>query len=202
MKHFAALAVGSALMAPLAAFAGGVSQPVPEPVVAAPVVTVAPSTNWTGFYGGASLGYGDINTNTNIANGSGVIGGILGGYRYDFGNWVAGAEADYDWSNADLGDTGNSSLDSIYRFKLQAGVPVANGRALVYGTAGIARADTTINGEGVSSNGWVAGIGTDYALTDKWILGGEVLWNQFNDFGNAGVDGDVMTIKARLAYRF
>ena len=95
MKHIAALAVGSALMAPLAAFAGGVSQPVPEPVVAAPVVTVAPTTNWTGFYGGASLGYGDINTNTNIANGSGVIGGILGGYRYDFGNWVAGAEADW-----------------------------------------------------------------------------------------------------------
>lgn len=202
MKTIAALALATGFAAPAAVQAGGLVQPVAEPMVATPVIEVAPAWSWTGFYGGASLGYGDVNSDGDVADGSGVIGGVLGGYRYDFGNFVGGIEADYDWADIGLGDNDASSLDAIYRLKLQAGVPVGDGRTFVYGTAGIARANTSILGEDVNSNGWVAGVGADYAITDQWILGGEVLWNQFDDFGNSGIDGDVMTVKARLAYRF
>jgi outer membrane immunogenic protein len=203
MRKLAALALGVALSAPLAALAGGTTAPASEPPVAPPVVAVpvAVTPDWTGWYGGAALGYGSVGSNGTFDGGSGAIGGLLGGYRYDFGNWVGGVEADYDWSNIDMGNaTSNASLDSAYRLKLQAGADL--GRTFLYGTVGIARANTTVDGSSLSGNGWVAGIGADYAVSENWLVGGEALYNKFNDFGGSGHNGDLTTIKARVAYRF
>lgn len=203
MTKFAAAALGAAMLAPLGAFAGGTAAPIVEPSVApAPVVTpVAITPDWTGWYGGAALGYGDVNSSGSLGNGSGALGGFFGGYRHDFGNWIGGVEADYDWANVNIGDASTgASLDSAYRLKLQAGADL--GRTFLYGTAGIVRGDTTLGGSSVSSNGWVAGIGADYALSDKWLVGGEALYNKFDDFGGSGQNADLATIKARVAYRF
>ena len=201
MNKLAALALGATVLAPFAATAGGVNAPVAEPVVAAPVavVPVVVTPDWTGWYGGASLGYGSVGGDAAI-DGSGAIGGLLGGYRHDFGTWVGGVEADYDWANISADNLPGGSLDSVYRLKLQAGADL--GKTFVYGTAGIARGTVSLNGDDLSSNGWVAGVGADYAINEKWLVGGEVLYNQFDNFANSNIDGDLTTIKARVAYRF
>jgi outer membrane immunogenic protein len=198
MNKLAALALSATVLAPFAASAGGMAQPIPEPTVAPVVIPVVATPDWTGWYGGASLGYGSVSADG--LDGSDAIGGLLGGYRHDFGNWVGGVEADYDWSNISVGDNTGVSLDSVYRLKLQAGADL--GKTFLYGTAGMARATVGVNGTDFSSNGWVAGVGADYAINEKWLVGGEVLYNKFDNFANSDINGDMTTVKARVAYRF
>lgn len=184
----------------LPAFAGGLSAPVEEPVVyaeAAPVV--APSADWAGGYVGAQIGYGDVNSGGAGLDGNGAIGGVHAGYLMDFGQFVTGAELSYDASNIDLG-VGGDSLDSVARLKLIAGADL--GRTMVYGSAGVARASATVAGAGLSDNGYFVGVGADYALTDQWTVGGEVLAHQFNDFAGTGVKIKATTVQAKVAYRF
>ncbi len=200
MKQLAVLAIGASMALPQFAQAGGMTpvdvEPAPMPVA----VAVVPTTpDWTGFYGGAALGYGDINASGAALDGNGALGGILGGYRRDFGNWVAGVEMDYDFSNIDLGTRGDS-LDSVARLKFQAGAKM--NRALLYATAGAAYADASVGTASLNDIGYFGGVGVDYAISDKWVAGAEVLYHQFNDFDNSGVDLDATTVKARVAYRF
>ena len=200
MKYLAAFAIGTSVLAPLGAQAGGMAQPVIEPAVMAPVaVATRPDGNWTGFYGGLSLGYGDVGSTGNVLNGSGEIGGILAGYRYDFGSWVGGVEADYDAANIDLAG-GTGSLNNVGRLKFQVGADL--GKTLVYATAGWAHGDATVGAASLSDSGYFGGIGIDYAVAANWIVGGEVLVHQFDDFDNSGISVDATTVKARVAYRF
>jgi len=185
---------------PLAALAGGPVTTAPEPYVQAPAPIVArPDGDWGGFYAGAQLGWGNVYSDGAGLGGNGAIGGVFGGYRYDFGRAVVGAEIDYSAANIDLA-AGDNSLDSVARLKLQAGYDL--GRALVYVTAGGARAETTLGGDSVSDSGWFAGLGMDYNLSDTWSVGGEVLTHRFDDFDNSGIDVKATTVQARVAYRF
>ncbi len=190
----------SALATPV--FAGGPTEPVPEPVIAPAPVAAPVSTGgeWGGAYVGAQLGYGDVGSNGAGLDGDGVLGGIFGGYRYDFGKAVVGGELDYDTTGIDLGATAGNELDSVARLKLMAGADL--GRTLVYGTAGYAYAEASVGGASLSDSGWFAGLGADYALTDQWRVGGEVLTHQFNNFDGSGVDLDVTTVKARVSFAF
>lgn len=200
MKRIRAFTTASAVgtLAALPALAGGPVAVAEEPVVVAPVapVAVAPNGEWTGFYGGAQLGYGDVGDATG-AGGDGMTGGLLGGYRMDFGQFVAGAEVNYDWADIELG-AGNS-LDTIARLKLIGGYDMGN--ALLYGTVAAVRADATIGGADVSDNGWGAGLGVDYALTDRMTLGAELMEHRFGSFGG-GADLDATTLNARVGFRF
>jgi outer membrane immunogenic protein len=182
------------------AFAGGINDPVPEPeVIAAPVAVAPPSMDWNGFYAGAALGYADVDSNGGGLDGYGPLGGVLAGYRYDFGRTVAGVELDYDVADIDL-NAGADSLDDVARLKLMAGYEF--GRALVYGTVGAAQANATVGGVGLSDTGYFGGLGVDYAVTDRIGVGGELLQHQFNDFDGSGVDLDATTIKARVFLQF
>ncbi|PZQ99462.1 MAG: hypothetical protein DI533_01960 [Cereibacter sphaeroides] len=196
MKNLAYVILGSSLLAPMAAMAGGPVTPVEEPVVAAPVIVQArPDGNWTGGYGGLTLGYADIGSSGDFENGSGMIGGILGGYRYDFGQAVVGGEID--WQKADIDLANNTgSLDSLGHVKLQLGYDL--GRTLVYGTAGWAYADASSG----SDWGYFGGVGADYAVNDRWVVGGEVLQHRFDDFNGSGQGFDTTTVSARVSYRF
>ncbi|WP_431299632.1 outer membrane protein [Tabrizicola sp. BL-A-41-H6] len=198
MKTIAAIFATATLAMP--AFAGGMSTPVTEPeVVAAAPVYAAPSADWSGFYAGAQLGYGDVSSSPDGLGGNGELGGLHAGYRWDFGQFVAGAEVDWDKTNIDLGgDAG--SLDDVARLKLIGGADL--GRALVYGSVGMAKANATVGGEDLSDTGYTLGAGVDYAITDSWTVGGELMGHQFNDFDGSGVDIDATTIKAKVALRF
>lgn len=200
MKRISAVAAASVagtFMA-LPALAGGPVVVAEEPVVAAPAapVAVAPNGDWTGFYGGAQLGYGDVSDAAG-GGGDGMTGGLLGGYRMDFGQFVAGAELNYDWTDIELG--GGDSLDNIARLKLIGGYDMGN--ALLYGTVAAVRADATIGGVGLNDNGWGAGVGMDYALTDRMTVGAELMEHRFDAFGG-GSDLDATTVNARVGFRF
>jgi opacity protein-like surface antigen len=136
LKHTTALAAVASLFA-APALAGNITPATPEPVIAAPApVPVAPLTpNWTGFYAGGQLGYAWVDTDINNVDGDDIIGGIVGGYDYDLGNWVVGAGLDYDF--ADIGLSGvNASVEEVFRAKLRGGYKI--GRGLLYGTGGYA----------------------------------------------------------------
>lgn len=197
MKTIAAFFTTVALTAP--AFAGGpvavAEEPMIEPVAEA---YVAPGLDWTGGYVGAQLGYGDVDSSTGTLEGYGWLGGVHAGYRWDLGNWVAGTELTYDKTDIDLGTTG--SLDDVMALKVTAGREIGN--SLVYGALGVAQADATVGGVDLSDSGLVYGIGFDYAVNERWTVGGEVLEHNFDDFDGSTVDLDATTLKAKVALRF
>lgn len=196
----AVLTTTSILAAGQAALAGGMTEPAAEPVVAPVAVAVAtPSGDWTGGYVGAQLGYGDLGAAGTAFDGDGAIGGVHAGYRFDYGQIVAGAEVSYDAANIDLGTPGDT-LDDMAKLKLTAGYDLGN--TLVYVAGGAARASATIGGANVSDNGYFLGIGADYALTDQWTVGGELSNSHFSNFGGTGTDIDAATLQARVSYRF
>jgi outer membrane immunogenic protein len=199
MKIYTIFAAATLLGAP--AFAGGLADPVPEPVIA-PVQETVVSTDgdWGGAYVGAQLGYGDVDSNGAGLDGDGAIGGVHAGYRFDYGQFVAGVELDYDVANIDLGTGAGDTLDSVARLKLMAGADL--GRTLVYGTAGAAYAEATVGGATLNDNGYFVGLGADYALSDQWSVGGEYLFHKFDNFDGSGVDLDAQTLKAKVSFSF
>ena len=200
MQKLAIAAFSALALTPAAALAGGMATPVAEPVVMAPVVVeTRPNGDWTGAYGGLALGYGDLGSSGDVLNGDGILGGVFGGYRYDFGRAVVGAELDYDFADVDLG-ANLGSLDEVGRVKLMAGADF--GRTLVYGTAGYAHAKASVGGSDLSGDGAFGGFGVDYAFNSRMTVGGEVLFHSFDDFDNTGVDLDATTATVRVGFQF
>jgi outer membrane immunogenic protein len=199
MMKFTVLTAATLLSAP--AFAGGLGDVAPEPQVAAYDAPVQANTggDWSGAYVGAQVGYGDLKSNGAGLDGDGAIGGVHAGYRYDFGQFVAGAELDYDTANVDLG-AGVGELDNVARLKLKGGYDL--GRTLVYGTIGAAYAEASVGGTTLKDNGYFGGIGVDYAISDQFSVGGEYLAHKFNDFDGSGADLDVNTLTARVSFKF
>ncbi|MBZ5520750.1 MAG: outer membrane beta-barrel protein [Acidobacteriia bacterium] len=158
---------------------------VPTAAAKAPAAVAAPpamasSFNWTGFYVGGHFGYGRGNGNMTVeplptaatfvnlgptqlhTDPSGKIGGIQGGYNWQHGDVVLGAEADYSFAdmngakvispiiqnnNTPFPGPGNNitalqDTDWIGTVRARVGlVPVA--RLLVYGTGGLAYGHVT-----------------------------------------------------------
>ncbi|MXU65942.1 outer membrane protein [Oceanomicrobium pacificus] len=199
MKKAVALVLASSVSAG-AAYAGNMNfeEPV-EPVVVAPVAVVDTGYDWSGFYGGAQLGYGRGDVD-GVGDTEGYLGGVHAGYNYDFGNWVIGGELDVDWADLEVDNT-DATIDGIARLKLKGGYDF--GRTLVYGTVGAAAANLSSDTLGDDrGNGYVAGLGVDYAVTDNWIVGAEYLYHDFKDYGDLGTDVNVNTLKAKVSYKF
>ncbi|MGM0743137.1 MAG: outer membrane protein [Pseudomonadota bacterium] len=181
------------------AFAGSASDPAPDPVVSAPAPAPAPapaSPDWTGGYIGGQLGYGNVDTNVPGVDGDGAIGGLVMGYDYDFGQWVAGAGLDYDWADIGLG-AGNPTLENVLRVKLRGGYKIGNG--LLYGTGGWAQADTDTLGD---DDGYFIGAGYEHMINENFTVGGEVLYHEFDNFNSTTTDIEATTAQVRGTFRF
>lgn len=152
-------------------------------------------SDWTGFYGGAQLGYANVDTNISGSNGD-VIGGLIAGYDYDLGTWVVGGGFDYDFADVSIAN-GAVDVESVWRAKLRAGVKVGDG--LAYGTGGYAQADTDILG---SDDGYFIGLGYEHMVTENFSVGGELLYHEFDNFSGSGVNVDATTMQVRGAFRF
>lgn len=214
-----ALLSASALCAGLcrgasAADLGVRAAPPPAPVFIAPT--------WTGFYIGGNVGAGWAKDDTNVSGVtppfallgiavpaipfsiplasqtmSGFIGGLQGGYNYQFGTFVLGVEADGDWG--DVNGTAPclvllSCTAKIKSFGDVGGrVGVVVDKALIYLKGGWAWAETshttavaigalnasqTING---SRNGEFIGTGIEYAFLPSWSAKVEY---DYYDFGS------------------
>lgn len=217
------LASAAALMLAAPALAADLPsrQAAPAPFVAPPMFT------WTGFYAGVNAGWAqnqtDI-TNRGFSNTGGAgaypsfstgnrnsfVGGFQAGYNQQFGNFVAGVEADINWlgnrrGSGVAGVTGlganvtaasaSSRLDWLGTVRARAGV--AFDRVLIYGTAGLAFGApdnrltisnaTIVTHTGVKDEtkvGWTIGGGLEYAILDNVTLRGEYL---YYDLGRSNV---------------
>ncbi|MFN5995505.1 MAG: outer membrane protein [Paracoccaceae bacterium] len=199
MKTIAAMIATAALTAP--AFAGGPTVVAEEPMIV-PVTEayVAPGLDWSGAYVGAQIGYGDVDSNGAALDGNDWFGGVHAGYRWDLGTWVAGTELSYDATNIGLGAVAGNELSDVLALKLQAGREIGN--SLVYGSLGAAQANATVGGVDLSDTGMVYGVGFDYAVNERWTVGGEVTQHDFNDFDGTTTDFDATTLKAKVGLRF
>lgn len=196
-----ALSTLIALGAPMTAMAGGMAAPVTEPAVVAPAPMMAPvaSTDWSGFYTGVQLGFGHSYTAGIQQDGKIHAAGVDVGYRTDMGGLVVGGELSYNKDDINVGATDNT-VNNTTALKLIVGKSM--GRTLVYGTAGVARADAQIAGVGATDTGYTLGLGADYALNDKWTVGGELSANRYFDFNNSGVTLKDTTVAVKVGYRF
>lgn len=216
MKIILPAAMATVLALP--AFAAGPG-PVIETAPATPVYTqpVTYGSDWTGGYVGGQIGYADLGGDevegTSLDGSSGLL-GLHAGYMYDFGSYVLGAEIDWDTADFDiplsdsLDSEGVGDIDSIARLKFRAGADL--GRTMPYAVAGLAY----VNADGPSDlvdfdeSGWVAGIGVAHQLTDRWIVGGELLHHRFDDFatevdnGGTSYDLEATTVSLRASFRF
>lgn len=176
--------------------AGSLDEPVmtEQPMVqAAPIVVTG---DWTGGYVGGQLGYANVDVDG--TDGDGPFGGLHAGYQSDMGTWVVGGEVDYDFADIEL--DGGGTIDNIARLKLRGGYDMGN--TLFYATAGAAYAEADVGGSNFSDWGWLAGIGLDVKLSQAVSVGGELLYHQFDDFDDTGLDVDATTIAARVSYHF
>jgi outer membrane immunogenic protein len=161
--------------------------------------------DWSGFYIGHQFGWGwadqHVEDNAGLDGEVGLDGGFFGpiaGVQVQWNNFVLGGEVEVNWSDIDGQDTlpgaPGRTFGNIEIFG-SAGVKVgyAWDRFLLFGTAGLAGAETGSeerNGPAVSEDhdasfGWMAGVGIDYALTERVILG--LLYRHY-DFGDPEYD--------------
>lgn len=199
------LSVAMMLIAP-PVLAGGLAQPA-QSVVLAPA---EPAQTWTGFYAGLQVE--DITRGASSVGSSAFDGTLWGGfigYRYDFGDWVLGVEFDYLVGEGQTFVTSPPPglvWDDYNRFGIEIGYDL--GHVLVYGTAGRTGYDITqeIPGGTVTAggDGIFMGFGIDYLLTDRFIIGAEILHDDVNVTGPFNIDVDLETtvIGISAAYRF
>lgn len=195
------------------------SRKAPPPVYAQP----APVMSWTGFYVGANIGYGwmdSFNKGAALAPGAanphgGIVGGAQVGYNYQFSPWfVAGVESDFQGTGIG-GGLVSRRTPWLGTLRLRAGFTPLNPALMFYGTGGFAYGRLNIgplpNGLsfGQVATGWTAGGGVEYALSHNWSIKAEYL---YSDIGAAYPTGLLGTsrqervhdhmIRAGLNYHF
>ena len=225
LKNYRLLAAAAAIAAvPAAALAADLPPPYsPPPAAEAMPFTPASAYDWSGFYGGVHGGYawGEFETDgldfgSVDADGDGFFGGVQAGYNAQFGNIVAGLEADWSWSGIDGDDNdnlGDISADLNWFGTARGRVGYAWDRVLFYGTGGLAFGETevaSINGsEKNTALGWTAGGGIETAVTDNITIKGEYLYvdlgeedftTPLGDEGEASYDAH--TFRVGLNYKF
>lgn len=198
----------------LAAHAGGL---VTDMGVAPVVVTTASggmaADDWTGAYGGLSFGGSDITATVKPAGdlelpGDGESVGFFAGYNHQVGNVVLGAEFDFDSTDYVVGRDILGSADAVRvnataRLKGRIGTPIGNG--LVYGVAGVVGASTNsvvgaLDNFAVKDGvGYLVGAGYDHRVSTNLLVGGEVLYHEFDD---DVLNVEVTTFRLRVGYRF
>jgi outer membrane immunogenic protein len=135
--------------------------------------------DWNGAYVGLNIGYQWGRVSNFGFNPSGFNGGLQGGYNWQTGQYVLGAETDLQLSSAD-------DMFAAYKFsnpwfgttRLRAGIAMNN--ILLYATAGVAYGSGKIDFTAVTETrmhvGWTAGAGIEVGFTPNWSAKAEFLY--------------------------
>ncbi len=115
-----------------------------------------------------------------------VIGGQIG-YNWQWNYWLLGLEGDASFvDNSD--DNFFVGAEQNFLASIRGRLGFAVDRFLVYGTGGAAWAgfdvdfvDPVFNDDEITTFGWVAGGGIEYAFTDNVTFGVEFLHYEFDD---------------------
>lgn len=163
---------------------------------AATALTAAPAlaNDWTGFYAGIQAGNLDVETSIG-ADGDDTSYGVHAGYRWDFGDFVAGGEIEYDTADVTLG-AGAATVDDVLRLKGTLGYDV--GQALLYVAAGWAEVGTSLGDD----DGGFYGVGVAWQVAPQAVLGLEVLEHEFSNINGTGIDADATSVGLRASFRF
>ncbi|MBP1850724.1 outer membrane protein [Rhizobium halophytocola] len=143
---------------------------IPQPPVATENYT-APPQGWTGAYLGGGVTYDWGRMDAGDRDIDGVGGTIYGGYNWQAGQIVYGAEADvsYDGADGDAGPglTGKNGVNGSIRGR----VGYDMSPFLLYGTAGLAVGNHELSGGGDSDSktalGYTVGAGVEAQVTDN-----------------------------------
>ena len=167
-----------------------------------------PAYNWIGPYIGVNLGYQWGSATNSGANPSGILGGAQGGYNWQIGEFVFGAEADLQFSGAD-------DMFAAWKFSnpwfgtLRGRAGYAMNNVMLYATFGLAYGGGSIQIAGLKvSNthvGWAAGAGMEVGLTPNWSAKAEYLFVDLSDqryvlFANTGFESSILRLGVN--YRF
>lgn len=196
----------------------------------APMAPAYVPFNWTGFYVGAQVGGGWGTHDRSVLppgfqnsyNSSGVLGGLYGGYNWQFQSVVVGLETDINWTGIQGDDGGaGGSLDQTkvkWLGSVRGRLGYAWDRILVFATGGWAYAglehfNNSGAGETLTKNqsGWTVGGGLEYALNPKWLVRAEYRYYDLGTYQNSAPTNGVLpyevknklsTVTAGIAYKF
>ena len=233
LRSKALVAATLSLATTATAFAGGYTTPVVEPVVA-PIVDAAPA-DWQGGYAGLTLGYAfggddtvgisDTASDRFLGNAgklelSGANAGLRVGYRWQKDRWVFGPELGYDAGSIKDDATGtvagvdydtSSEIKNVLALRMKTGYAVQPD-LLVYGIAGIARADIEYKQNGADDSykktGYIVGLGAEKMINDKWSITGEYEYANFGKeervFGAVSTEAtpDYHNVRLGLNFKF
>lgn len=161
--------------------------PVPTPAIIA--------GNWTGVYAGINGGYGNgsfkdpyVTPVVGSFSSTGALGGLQIGYNRQFGSYVIGVEADYDFANLNSSKSAAAATvingnalsaaatikirqDSLGTARVRMGYAVDS--ALLYVTGGYAYAKAKVDVSGTATlNGVIwSGAGGNSQNHSGWVLG-------------------------------
>jgi outer membrane immunogenic protein len=156
---------------------------------------ITQSSDWTGFYVGASAGGGWMSAlhggdSDDRADMQGGVIGLEAGYNVQMDSLVLGIEGDIALGNILDGTDDHDHFepeDGITALgTLRGRIGYAAGDLLLYGTAGLAVANLDTYDVSQTITGWVAGVGAEYKVTDAISLKAEYL---YHDFGSEYVEG-------------
>ena len=177
------------------AVAGGPVEAVVEPVpmAAAPVADF----DWTGLYGGLSLGQGSASDDGGLTETDTDLTGVQVGYLRDLGTFVVGGELAY--AKGDFADFPTQEWDST-RLKLLGGYDA--GRFLPYVFAGLSEYD--VDNGAVSDTVTIYGLGARLAAgaSGRLVFGLEYLVENKDDFDGTGADLESNDLSLRVDFRF
>lgn len=167
------------------------------------------SYSWMGPYVGATAGYEWGSVSNNPTQPSGLAGGLEGGYNWQRGLFVFGAEADINLSSAD-GTVAPLEFSNPWFATVRGRGGVTIGNVLVYGTAGLSYGDLRVNSAGLSEShanvGWTAGAGVEVGFTQRWSAKAEWLYLDLagSNFSVSGVNNGLSANLLRFGvnYRF
>ncbi len=205
MLRLTVSAVALAIASP--AFATGFVTP-PAPPAIVPV-----EQDWTGAYIGVQIEgfdrFDSFQFDNAVDGYEGTFSGLFAGYRFDLGDIVIGAEVDYVTGSLDRTFVapgviiiGPGDIDvEITRIGGEIGYDL--GDILIYGTAGTAQLQLTNFAASFEGSGMFYGFGVDYRVSDRVMVGAEVLQNTFDDFEVApGLEYEVTTFGLNVAFTF
>jgi outer membrane immunogenic protein len=172
-----------------------------------PVVYIA--QNWTGAYIGGNIGYQFGKSSVFNVDPSGLMGGVQAGYNWQFGQFVVGAETDFQFSGAE-------ETFAAYKFSnpwfgtARARFGYALNNILFYGTGGLAYGRGQLEYFGITeqhtTSGWTIGAGLEVALTPHVSVRAEYLFVDLSATNyalthlNSGIESSI--VRFGLNYRF
>ncbi|NKX46371.1 porin family protein [Roseicyclus persicicus] len=178
--------------------------------VCLPVAAAAQDArSWAGPYVGLQYAIGNGAQSYGAGSdydleGTGV--GLYGGYLWAHGAWAFGAELAYartDYVEVDPA-TGESFSDYVFTYTvdLKARVGYAVGPALIYGVLGYGHSEYE---DGAPEdlfhiNAPIYGLGVDYMVSDRFVVGLEVLRRDLD--ADSRFTADLTTVTLRAALRF